>query len=82
MNGDPTIDRRRAHERAEIREALAMSRARESIDRLLGEELIAAAREAVVIWDRVLTSEDSRAHYVAMTVAIDRLEELVGSAHE
>ena len=66
-------ERRRAHERAEIREAITMSYARESIDRLLGEELIAAAREAVKWWS---TPGDEAAR--RFDDAIDRLKELVG----
>lgn len=42
------------------------------------EALIAAARKAVGAWEAVLTIEDDRLGYAAMTVAIDRLEELVG----
>ena len=62
----------RQRERAEIREALAMSHARSSIDRMLGEELIAAGREVVTAWHERRNSE----HRVAAAIA--RLEELVG----
>jgi ribosomal protein S7 len=59
-------------ERAEIRTAIATSSARETIGRRLGDELIAAAREAVVAWHERRNSEQRMARAVA------RLEELVG----
>ena len=72
MEDFTVIQRRRAHERAEIREALTMSAARASIDRLLGEEVIAAAREVVRL-------RNTRQSAVLLNRAIDRLEELVGT---
>jgi len=75
------IARRRAHERAEIREALTLSHARESIDRLLGEELIAAARAVVALYPMVVVrprGPDDRA-LRGLNDAIRQLENLVGS---
>ena len=62
----------RQRERAEIREALAMSTARASIDRMLGDELIAASREVVAAWHE--RSNGIR----RLQEAIDGLEQLVG----
>jgi len=78
MMADPTTERRRAHERAEIREALTLSEARASIDRLLGEELIAAAREAVAAWRAFGRLPATADDYPRVQRAIKRLEELVG----
>lgn len=72
MEDFPVIQRRRAYERAEIREALTLSAARASIDRLLGEELIAAARQVVRL-------RNTRQSAVLLNRAIDRLQDLVGN---
>lgn len=63
----------RARERDEIREAIAAGTVQASIDRLLGDELIAATREAVAAWRERRNSEDRMAR------AIAKLEELVGT---
>lgn len=63
----------RQRERAEIREALQMSAARSSIDRMLGEELIAAGREVVAAWDDRSNSQ------TRIRAAVERLRELVGA---
>ena len=62
----------RQRERAEIREALAFSTAKSSIDRMLGEELIAATREVIAAYRARLRTNNR------MSAAIARLEELVG----
>ena len=63
----------RQRERAEIREAIALSNARASIDRMLGEELIAAGREVASAWRERRNSLDR------LNSAIAKLEKLVGS---
>ena len=67
------IARSRERERNEIREAMTASATTESIGRRLGDELIAAGREAVAAWRERRNSEDR------MAAAIAKLEELVGS---
>jgi hypothetical protein len=60
------------YERALIREAIAASASTETIGRRLGDELITAARDAILIWHERRNSEERLAQ------AIARLEELVG----
>jgi hypothetical protein len=74
----------RQRERAEIREALALSNARASIDRMLGEELIAAGREVVSAWrerrNLIKTFGPSLIKSLdRLNSAIAKLEKLVGS---
>lgn len=63
----------RSRERAEIREAITASAVQTSIDRMLGDELIAASREVVAAWHERRNSEER------MAEAIAKLEELVGT---
>jgi hypothetical protein len=66
-----------SHEQVMIAEALG----EQSIPRLLGEELIAAAREVVAIYpDIAIISRNMRENRARRRFvrAIDRLEELVG----
>lgn len=62
----------RGMERGLIREAMTASAATETIGRRLGDELIAASREAIAAWHERRNSEDR------MAQAISKLEELVG----
>jgi len=63
----------RQRERAEIREALQVSAARSSIDRMLGEELIAAGQEVVAAWDDRSNSQ------TRIRNAVERMRDLVGA---
>lgn len=74
MERDEAAYQRSRHiERAEIREAVAISAARASIDRMLGEELIAAGRELVAAWDDRSNSQ------TRIRAAVERLRDLVGA---
>jgi hypothetical protein len=68
------IARRRNPEHALLAEAATTWAATESIDRKLGEELIAASREVVRCWYRTQRSELNR----PLGEAIRRLQMLVG----
>lgn len=61
-----------------IREAMAASAATETIGRRLGDDLIAASREAVAAYYAPFSS----ARAVRLRDAIVKLERLVGRPHE
>lgn len=68
---------RRRVEREEMREAIATSHARASIDKLLGEELIAAARSTVREWEKLEVNPRNN-RFRGIAYAIRKLEDLVG----
>lgn len=66
-------------EHAMLAEAATTWAATESIDRKLGEELIAAARDAVNEWHRLQINRRERSErFFRLRVAIEHLERLVG----